>query len=289
MKVFSLKDAKKDAKLNRLEVSQFLDRFFHALGSSGNARPAEKLKPFLDLVLSLKKELPMSIPILRDLSGILTGRAEGKAEEMPGTIARRINRRYLRLCRMQEELGRLNLKKAPSGVSPEDFIFSQIDFSRYRKMSEADFSLHFPEGLDDFSEDFFCRNFGPGRDEISSIIRKCYTKVDGFRVLEKESPLILSIMRTLETSAESLPLFTAGEISNETKNLLDYLSIARKIPGTEKLFPLLAYSLDGAIITHEDGMATRLFISPDGSLSGTFRPGNKPWTCELIPANLLAK
>jgi hypothetical protein len=93
-------------------------------------------------------------------------------------------------------------------------------------------------------------------------------------------------MRTLETSLESLPLFTRGEIQAELARLLGFVSDG-KIRGykdTEPLYPLLVRTLDNVIIRHGDGMSTRLFISPKGELSGTFRPGDKPWTLVLIPA-----
>ena len=297
-----------EVPLNRPEVIQFLETFFKDLENSGIGRPAAgaktsshsegrtmfplpagKTKSFLDLVLSLKKELPLSIPLLRELAGILTDREAVNADKSSGILHRRINRRYLRLCRMQEELGRLNLKKAPPGVSPEDYIFSQIDFSRYREMSEADFSVLFPEGLADFDDDFLKDNFGLGRPEIQITIEDSYKKSDGFYKLKRESPLVLSIMRTLETSMENLPLFTAREINHELKNLWNFISNGTKIPRAQMLFPLLVYSLDNTAFPHEDGMITKLFISPEGGLSGTFRPGNKPWTCELIPGKLLAQ
>ena len=276
--------------MNRLEAAQFLLSFLRELSPPEAAKtsPAIALKPFLDLVLSLKKELPVSIPLLRDLAEISgsgkTGseRWKGKAE---GLLKRRIERRYLRLCRNQEELGRLNLKKALPGTSPEDYIFSQINFTRYREIDEKTFDILFPEGLEDFDENFFGENFGIGRAEIKSTVEGSYTRMEGFYRIRRETPLVISIMRTLETSLDNLDIFSAGEIGEEIKNLLVYTSENErgKLPhGAERLFPLLVQNLDNTFYTHEDGMKTRFFFSPNGDLSGTFLPGNKPWTVVLI-------
>ena len=102
-------------------------------------------------------------------------------------------------------------------------------------------------------------------------------------------------MRTLETSLQTVPLFSAGEITGELEKLLDFLDGAKEkdrnsrehpgkaklLPGMELLYILALLALDNVIITHEDGMTTKLFVSPAGDLSGTFRPGGKPWTLVL--------
>jgi len=264
-------------------VLQILKSFFAGLENVPGQKPpdAKKLKPFLDLVLSLRKDLPLSIPLLRSQAII----ALGKNHETT-LLERRIERRYRRLCRISSELRLLDFKKATPGMSPEDYVFSQIDFSRYRKMEEKEFDSLFPEGLTDFDEAFFRKNFKLGKDEVQSVIEKSYRKEEGVYKIQRENPLILSIMRTLDTSLESLDLFTAEEIHGELENLLDFVGdrkTRKKLPGMEQLYPLLVLSLNGKIITHEDGMTTTLFISPKGELSGTFRPGNKPWTLVLIP------
>ena len=260
---------------------------------AGKVNPAAKLKPFLDLVISLKRDLPVSIPLLRDLADMAnagkttqdTGPGKGT-----GLLKRRIERRYLRLCRNQEELGRLNLKEASPGSSPEDYIFSQIDFSRYRKMDEKYFELFFPEGLEDFG-DYFLKNFFDfNRGEILKTIEESYEKTEGLYKIQKETPLVLSIMRTLETSLENLDLFCAGEINGEVKNLWTYVSGRKNQklpPGAEKLYRSLVLSMDNTLYTHEDGMSTKFFISSKGDLSGTFRPGGKPWTLVLIANSAL--
>jgi len=244
------------------------------------------LKPFLDYVSSINESMPFyaGIPILRDLTSLAAKAANAGANvSETGPVKKRINRLYMRLCRLQEELGKLDLKKAKPnvalGLSLEDFIFSNIDFSRYREINENYFTTLFSEGLADFGEDFLRKNLNRGKNEVKTLIEQSYKKVEGFYKIEKESPLILSIMRTLETSLETLPLLSLEEITQELDR------IPAKYGGREnqeKLYSLLVTSLDGVIITHNDGMTTKLFISASGELSGTFRPADKPWTIALI-------
>ena len=245
------------------------------------------LKPFFNHVLSLKKELP--VPLLRELSVLGTGlaaNAEPAADKNSGILGKRLERIYLRLCRLQEELSRLDFKKAESGVSAEDFIFSQIDFSRYREMDASYFEALFPEGPEDFDEVFWKKTVGPGREAVIAMVKESYKKNGGFYKIQKENNVILSIMRCLETSLESMDLFTIEEIAGEMKILLDIDDSKKNtkefISETEKLYCLLVLSLEGAVITHKDGMKTKLFVSGEGKLSGIFRPANKPWTRVLI-------
>ena len=250
--------------------------------SAGKTEPPDStvLKYFLDLISSIPGP---SIPLLSEIA-VLAGRsrAEGKTA---GIIKRRINRCYLRLCRIQEELGQLDLKKAVPGVSPgttlEDYVFSQINFSRYREIDEKYFETLVPEGLTDFNEAFLHKAFGMGRREIQSTIEESYIHSDRQYRLRRDNPLILSIMRTLESSLENLPLFGGREIQKELETLVAHTG-SGSIQCTELFYRFLVYSLDEVLITHDDGMTTKLFISPQGDLSGTFRPGNKPWTRILI-------
>jgi len=283
--------------MNRPEARQFLGDFFAGPGDTGTASAGAELKPFLDLVLSLKQNLPLSIPLLRELAGLITDREQkspGEVKQETGPILGRMDRRYQRLCRIQKELGRLDLKKAAQENSPdtalEDYVFSRIDFSRYQTMNEKEFEFLVPGGLTDFSEAFFKKNFRLGRSELQSLIKRSYKKTDGVYRIQPadqwENSLILSVMRTLETSLETLPLFTAEEIQDETENLLGFVegSAGKRsiLPGMKRLYPLLVSGLDNVHITHADGMTTRLFISAGGDLSGTFQPGGKPWTVTLI-------
>jgi hypothetical protein len=191
---------------------------------------------------------------------------------MTGLFRRRLDRRYARLCFIQEELGGLDFKKPKGGGSFEDFVLNQTDFSRYREIPDAGFVFFTGEGLGDFEESFFPKYFGISGAETLGLIERSYKKEGAVYRLVRENPLILSVMRTLQTSLELGPLIRPEEVPEIP-------------PG---LFRNLIYKLDNTIITHEDGVSTTLFISPSGDLSGTFRPGNKPWTLVLIPAEKIA-
>ncbi|MDR1803529.1 MAG: hypothetical protein LBQ94_07975 [Treponema sp.] len=197
-----------------------------------------------------------------------------------------IHRRYLRLCRLQEELAGLDLKKAKPGDSLEDFVFSKIDFSRYREIEVSYFETLFLEGLKDFDEAFFKEKFYLDKKEIQSMIETSYKKTEGLYRLQRENSMILSVMRTLETSLEDLPLFTPEEIGEELKKIPGFDggnpgSFSPEIRNVETLFPLLVLSLDGVVIRGE-GMETKLFVSAEGNLEGIFQPDNKPWTRVLL-------
>jgi len=273
--------------VTKFDVSRFLKSFFAGLeNASGTGRKplrGTEIKSFMDLISSLKQDLPLSIPLLRSLAAL----SSGKSRE-PDLLQRRIERRYRRICKISSELGRLDFRKAGPGMSPEDYVFSQIDFSWYKKIEEKEFDTLFPEGLADFSEAFYKRNFSIGRDETETVIKESYRKEENFYIIQRENPLILSIMRSLDTSLESVNLFTTEELRGELNNLLDFVeeekSRKKLLAGMERFYHLLVSGLDGKNIIHEDGMTTTLFIRPTGDLSGTFRPGNKPWTLVLIPA-----
>jgi hypothetical protein len=230
------------------------------------------LKPLFDCVLSFNLDIETSL--LSELALMAAG------AEPAGPLKRRIHRRYLRLCRISGELGRLDLKKAGPGVSSgitlEDYVFSQIDFSRYGEIDEKEFEILFPEGLTDFDETFFLKNFNASREKIKTLIKENYKKTDRSYRVKRANPMVLSVMRSLETSLDDTALFTPEEILDEIKLLPHYTG------GTDKLYPLLVISLDNTLISHEDGMVTKLFISSEGDLAGTFHPGNKPWTRVLI-------
>ena len=238
------------------------------------------IKPFMDFLLTLRRDKP--IPILRDFAVLVTDiNAEDKK---PDFLRKKIDRVYLRLCRAQEELSSLDFKKAKSDATPEDFIFSRIDFSRYREISEEDFVSLFLEGLADFPDSFYRKNFNLDKDEINSLINECYEKKHEVYKLKKENPTILSIMRTLEVSLEASPIFTIDEIQNELNFLKGIVGATAKMPDAEKLFSLLIMSLENVSIMHKDSMVTELLISPQSGLSGIFHPGGKAWTRVLVPA-----
>ena len=241
------------------------------------------IKPFADFLLTLRSDKP--IPILRDLAVLVIDSKTGV--EKLGILKRKINRLYYRLCRIQQELSVLDFKKAKPGVSPEDHIFSGIDFSRYRGIAEADFENFFLEGLADFPEFFFETNFSLGKDGLRSLINECYENGNGIYKLKREDPVILSAMRTLEISLDTSPLFTSEEIKNELDFLRGIVGAKIKMPDADRLFSILVLSLENTSISHTDNMVTKLFISPQGELSGTFHPDGKPWTKVLIPPDLI--
>ena len=237
------------------------------------------IKPFMDFLLTLRKEKP--IPILRDLAVLVTDTNEGYKKL--DFLRRKIDRIYHRLCRAQGELGSLDLKKASPGASPEDYIFSRIDFSLYREIAEEDFENLFLEGLADFSDAFYRKNFNLDKDEIRMLIMECYEKTTGMYKLQKENPMILSVVRTLEISLEASPLFTVEDIQCELDFMQGIVGTAAKMPDAETLFSQLVLSLENSRVTHKDDMVTKLFISPQGDLAGTFYPGGKAWTRVLVP------
>jgi len=241
------------------------------------------LKPFFDYILPQ----PVSIPLLRELVFLSTGTISAGIE--PGPLISGIHRRYLRLCRLQAELAGLDLKKVKPGDSLEDFVFSKIDFSRYKEIEAKYFETLFFEGLKDFDEAFFKEKFYLDKKEVQSMIETDYKKTEGQYRLQRENSMILSVMRTLETSLEDLPLFTPEEIGEELKELPGFdegslEAFSPDIRNVETLFQLLVFSLDGVVIRGK-GMETKLFVSAEGNLEGIFQPDNKPWTRILVPMN----
>jgi hypothetical protein len=221
-----------------------------------------------------------AIPLLRDLAS-LPALAGGLADSL---IKQRLERRYMRLCRVQGDLGRLDFSKAKTGSSFIDFVFSQTDFLKYQNIDEENFPFY-TEAPEDYNDDFFIKNFKINRKTAKESIIKSYKKENNTFTLTKANPVILAIMRTLETSLEMLPLFTEIEIVNELKTLYKFLE-AGPFPGGNAagFFRFLVQRLDQCSIIHKDGMETKLSVSPEGALKGTFRPGGKPWTLVLIPS-----
>jgi hypothetical protein len=195
------------------------------------------------------------------------GEQEGSAEALTTRIGRRLERRYRRLCFVQRELARLDAAEKPEAPgSFEDFVFGQIDFSIYKKIDEEEFCL-FDEGLEDYDEGFFVKAFGMNRKDTGGIIGGAYVKVGNFRVCKKADPLLLSIMRSLHTSLEFVPLFLKEELENEEQ------------------YRALIAALDGVEVRHSDGMTTRLFVPKnERALCGTFHPLGKAHTITLLAA-----
>jgi hypothetical protein len=205
--------------------------------------------------------------------------AGSSVETLTNTIRRRIESRYRRICFVYGELAKLDVAAKGSGApgtsvkdnadgsaaagSFEDFVFSRIDFSIYKKIDAEEFRLLFDEGLADYEEEFFRKAFAMNREKVRETIESSYIRAGPFYVCKSAGPLLLSIMRTLHTSLEFAPLLSGNDVAD-----------------AEQL-GLLTAALDGVVIRHDDGMETRLFMK-GSSLYGTFRPVNKAYTVMLI-------
>jgi len=201
-------------------------------------------------------------------------------ENLLAVVNKRIESRYRRLLFVHRELAKLkpvsndsgSVKPKP-GESFEDFVFKQIDFSVYKKIDEEEFCLLFDKGLSDYDESFFQKNFAKSRREISRIINDAYVKEGPFYLCKKPGLLLMSIMRTMHSSLDFAPL-------------LDTIDFIAKDQLKEA-----AELLDGALIRHNDGMETKLFIPreqnkgkipPNSLLCGTFYPLGKACTLSLV-------
>jgi hypothetical protein len=209
-------------------------------------------------------------------------------ETFLAVVRQRIESRYRRILFVHRELAKIDkdcqswaAKKAVSkngGNSPktvpggsfEDFVFNRIDFSVYKKIDAEEFRLLFDEGLADYEEAFYQKNFAMDSAAVRRIIAGAYIKAGLFYLCKTAGPLLLSIMRTLHTSLDFAPLLVAGETADPSQ------------------FPKTMELLDGLVIRHQDGMETNLFIQPGTQpggppiLRGTFYPLGKPCTVTLI-------
>jgi hypothetical protein len=202
------------------------------------------------------------------------------------TIKRRIESRYRRILFVHKELAKLDAaakqQKKTAGISRrandserrfpsgsfEDFVFSRIDFSVYKKIDAEEFRLLFDEGLDDYTEMFYQQNFNMSREETRKVIARSYLRIGPFYLCKKASPLLLSIMRTVHTSLQFAPLLDA-----EGKQLR-----------------IMAELLDGVVIRQSDNTETKLFVPAASSggkngaplLCGTFYPLGKACTITLV-------
>ena len=213
------------------------------------------------------------------------------ARELAALVRQRIESRYRRLVFVHRELNRLNAlakleslakEKIPAqqkepmpGRSFEEYVFSRIDFSLYKKIDAEEFVLLFDKGLDDYEDFFYQKAFSMNREEVQNTINNSYINAGPFYLCKKSSPLLLSIMRTLHTSLDFSPLLGSGDISKKDQ------------------LQAVAESLDGLVICHDDGMETKLFIPKADKkipgiqgrplLCGTFYPLGKACTIALLP------
>jgi hypothetical protein len=224
--------------------------------------------------------------------------------EVPGLIGERLHRRYLRICAVQDELGKLDFTKTKPGAALKDLVFDQADFSVYKKISAENFALFSGPGLDDFGPPFFAKAFALDREKVGSLINNAYQRIGAFYYIKQEkllfNPLLMAVMRTLHTSLEFAPVFTGEEIRTECTALLHYLmgkNIVEKeilpfLPQIKLIFFRLLEALDGVSLEHPDGMKTELSAVRAAdtriTLKGTFHPRGKAYTIPLVYHHLLS-
>ncbi|MDR0709685.1 MAG: hypothetical protein LBF77_06440 [Spirochaetaceae bacterium] len=220
-----------------------------------------------------------------------------------GPLGARLNRRYLRIRTVQDELGKLDFEKARPGATLDDFVFEQTDFSVYKKINAGEFSL-FNAGLEDYDDDFYTGTFRMDRGKTGALINSVYRRIGAFYYLNRKkhlhNPLLMAVMRTLHTSLVFRPLVTGEELMGEFTGIVRYLA-ANKVIDEKIFFPALqnfnaVYRdflklLDGSAVLHADGMVTTLAAEqvteaafPGGgkiALKGIFHPRNKAYTMRL--------
>jgi hypothetical protein len=254
---------------------------------------------FLSGLADLPPDIREELPVLGDIAALCAASpaagAESDAAVLQGPVFRGLNRRYLRIRFVQSELERLDFKKAGPGVMFNDFVFDQIDFSVYKKISAEDYSLYSREGLEDFDAPFFTRIFRLSRESVQALICGAYIRTGGFYRIKQEkllsNPLLMSVLRTLQTSLEFAPLFTQDAVRKECRALLCFLQRAGEKgkgfyqeDGPERFFTFLLRALHGASAVHPDGMKTDLSAFQEEKalvLRGTFHPQGKAYTMTL--------
>jgi hypothetical protein len=274
------------------------------LGKQDMDLPA-RIQRFLSGLAALPTDIQGELPLLTDIAALCAGTPSGERPDTAaswGPIRRGLNRRYLRIRFVQNELERLNFKKAKPGVTFNDFVFDQIDFSAYKKVSEEEYSLYSPEGLEDFEAPFFMRNFRLSREKTQALINGAYTRIGGFYYIRQEkmlfNPLLMSVLRTLQISLEFVPLFTEEEVQDECRAMLCSLPHNGKTEkdaffyqedGPGRLFASLLRALHGVSALHPDGMKTDLSAVQEKNtllLRGVFHPLNKAYTITLAKSCL---
>ncbi|MDR3130836.1 MAG: hypothetical protein LBU18_04750 [Treponema sp.] len=270
-----------------------MEAYFPAqMPPAGRDMDLPRIRRFLSSLSFLPAELRGKLPVLTDIAALCAGTPPY------GPAGRGLDRRYLRICFVQSELERLDFRKAGPGVIFNDFVFDQIDFSTYKKISEKDFALYSREGLEDFDASFFTRNFRLSRESALALIKGAYTRADGFYRIKQEKMLsnclLMPVLRTLQTSLEFAPLFTKETVLDEYRALLCFLGRPGKAEGaetgelwTDRLFTFLLKALHNVFMIHPDGMKTDLSVLEEKktlALRGTFHPLGKAYTVRLMEA-----
>lgn len=255
-------------------------------------RDLPRTRQFLLSLAALPADAQTALPILRDIAA-LCSETPGAAASW-GPVRRGLNRRYLRIRFVQRELERLDFKKAKPGATFDDFVFDHIDFSAYKKISAEEYSLYSREGLEDFEPPFFTRNFRLSREQILDMIRRAYARIGGFYYIRGEkiltNPLLMSVLRTLQTSLEFAPLFTGAAVWDECRTAFPLAPAGDD--ESNRLFASLVRSLHGASMIHADGMKTDLSVLREERallLKGAFHPQGKTSTITLLTDRELAE
>lgn len=244
----------------------------------------------------------LAMPILRDIKELGDG-TRTPVYPGGGIIRTRLESRYRRICFVYQELKKLDFKKARPGMLFDDFVFEQTDFGIYKRIPQEDFYLLYEAGLDDFDDKFYIKKFRINRSAVRTIINRLYRPAGAYYCCKEEkilrNPLLISIMRTLHTSLEFVPLIGSGELLQECTGLIRFLLTQSDMDkdmffymaqGFNELFCRLLCNLHNVTVTHSDGMDTTLFTAAADktetsafTLWGTFRPLNKAHTISLVP------
>jgi hypothetical protein len=247
---------------------------------------------FLRALGTLPAEAPRPV-LLPGIAALLDGAEQAIPAERAGRLGERLHRRYLRVRMVQDELGKLNFKKAKPGDALDDFVFKQTDFSMYKKIRDEDFSL-FTAGLEDFDDSFYVNSFRMDREKTASVINGAYKRIGAFYYIKQEqnlyNPLLMAMIRTLHTSLAFAPLVTREELRAEFISVVNYLTENKVVeekaflPATQNFTSVYAEFLsllDGKSVMHNDGMVTTLAVEQSPVLKGTFHPREKAYSMVL--------
>jgi hypothetical protein len=235
---------------------------------------------FLAGIAGLPPDARGELPVLADIAALCAA-AVPAGRESWGPVLRGLDRRYLRVRFVQGELERLDFRKAGEDAAFNDFVFDQIDFTAYREIADEQFALFSGEGIGDFEGAFLERAFHLDGEKIKTLIAGAYTRAGGFYHIKREGllsdPLLMSLLRTLQTSLSFAPLFTADAVLGECRRLSGF-------PADGRLYDSLLKAAHGAAFVHADGMRTELAaVQEEGALTlrGVFHPCGKAYTITL--------
>ncbi|MDR0388687.1 MAG: hypothetical protein LBH73_01295, partial [Spirochaetaceae bacterium] len=236
----------------------------------------------------------LELPLLKEIREFpaLPGGTQGSAGR--GKAAAKLERRYQRLCFVQESLEHVDFKRLKPGQDFEAFMLGQADFSRYALIDEKIFTGLFIGGLDDYPDSFFGSMFGMNREAIRALMLASYAEKAGKRLLVKNRLFILSVMRSLHSSLDFAPLWDKEAVVNEIDAVLAFFagrgiigqrpSAALKAKSAE-LFLCLLNLFHHTEYFHEDGVKTKLYLTPFRgyiSLAALFSPLGKAHSLSLV-------